>query len=92
MSIKIYTLDYCPYCRRAIAFLNDKNLQYEQIRLDDNEDENLEKLAQKYDIKGEVTVPQIILNGVRIGGYDDMIKKYQTESFRFAQDVRQDDK
>ncbi len=86
MSIKIYTLDYCPYCKRAIAFLNEKKLSYEQIRLDDNEDENLKKLADEYDIKGEVTVPQIILNGVRIGGYDDMIKKYQTESARFAQD------
>ena len=86
MTIKIYTLDYCPYCKRALAFLNEKNLSYEQIRLDDNEEETLEKLAQEYGIKGDVTVPQIILNGVRIGGYDDMIKKYQTESFRFKQD------
>ena len=30
-------------------------------------------IGEFYDIKGDVTVPQIIVDGVRIGGYDDLM-------------------
>ena len=75
MNVKIYTLDYCPYCRNALKFLADSNIQYEQIRIDDNEDYWLNYLKNEYSINGEVTVPQIIIEGKRIGGYTDMMKK-----------------
>ncbi len=83
MDVKIYTVDYCPYCRAALEFLNDHYVKYEQIRIDDNEEAMLEKLGEMYDIKGEVTVPQIIIDGKRIGGYSDLKELYETGKLQF---------
>ena len=39
MNVEIYTLDYCPFCKRALAFLNDHNVDFTQIKIDGNENE-----------------------------------------------------
>ena len=36
-DVKIYTLDYCPYCKAAINFLKDNEVKYRQVRIDNNE-------------------------------------------------------
>lgn len=77
MKNKIYTVDYCPYCKAALKFLNEHNVDFEQIKIDDNENFMRQKLGEKYNIDGDVTVPQIVLNDKHIGGYTDMIKKYE---------------
>ncbi len=78
MKTKIYTLDYCPYCRRAINFFQENEIDFEQIRIDENEEEYFKKLKDDFQIKGEVTVPQIITDGKRIGGYSDLVEKLQS--------------
>ena len=77
MKTKIYTLDYCPYCKRAINFFQENDIDFEQIKIDEHEDFYLKKLKNDFKIRGEVTVPQIISNGVRIGGYSDLVEKLQ---------------
>ncbi|MBR2386229.1 glutaredoxin [bacterium] len=77
MKTKIYTLDYCPYCRMAINFFQENEIDFEQIKIDENEEEYLKQLKNDFQIKGEVTVPQIISNGKRIGGYSDLVQKLQ---------------
>ena len=44
---------------------------------------NLENFKKKFDIKGEVTVPQIIINGKRIGGYSDLMALYEGGKLNF---------
>ena len=39
------------------------------------------KLKEDYHIKGEVTLPQIIIDGRRIGGYDDMMELHAMGDF-----------
>ena len=41
------------------------------------------KLGEMYDIKGDVTVPQIIIDGKRIGGYTDLIAAYDNGNTKF---------
>ncbi len=82
-KIKIYTVDYCPYCKRAVEFFKNNNLEFEQIKIDDNEDEMRKKLGEKYSIKDDVTVPQIEINGVHIGGYSDMINLIEHNKLKF---------
>ena len=80
MKIEIYTLDYCPYCKKAIAFLNEKNLEFTQIRIDDDEDSWFQKLAKMLNKKAtDVTVPQIFIDGNQIGGYSDMMELYSQD-------------
>ena len=62
-DIVIYTVDYCPYCKKAELLLNEKGIEYKKIDITSNEEEERNKLGQYYDIKGKVTVPQIIIGG-----------------------------
>ena len=73
-NIVIYSVDYCPYCKKAEMLLNEKGLSYRKIDISENEEEYRNKLGEYYGIKGRVTVPQIIIGDKRIGGYDDLNK------------------
>lgn len=67
-EVLIYTKAVCPYCDRAKMLLNRKNVVYQEIRVDLDDakrDEMMEKSKRR-------TVPQIFINGVSIGGYDDL--------------------
>jgi len=49
MKIKIYTLSWCPHCNALKEYLNKKNLEYENIDVEENEDkanEIIEKTGQ----------------------------------------------
>ena len=83
MNAEIYTVDYCPYCKKALAFFDEHNIQYTRHRIDDNEAQMRKKLGEMYDIKGDVTVPQIIIDGKRIGGYTDLIAAYDNRDIKF---------
>ena len=69
LNIEVYSKDWCPYCKKAKAFLKSKGLQFEEI--DINEDNNFEVMQER---TGNKTVPQIIINGQSLGGYDDIIE------------------
>ena len=73
-DVVIYTVDYCPYCKKAEMLLNSKNINYKKIDITKDEDEHRKKLGEYYDIEGKVTVPQIIIGGKRIGGFDVLEK------------------
>ena len=83
MNAEIYTVDYCPYCKKALAFFDEHNIQYTRHRIDDNETQMRKKLGEMYNIKGDVTVPQIIIDGKRIGGYTDLIAAYGNGDIKF---------
>ena len=70
----IYTVDYCPYCKKAEMLLKEKNIKYKKIDITDNEKEERARLGRKYGIEGKVTVPQIFIGEKRIGGYDVLEK------------------
>ena len=71
-DITIYTVDYCPYCKKAEMLLQEKGLKYKKIDISENEEEYRKKLGDYYNIEGYVTVPQIIIDNKRIGGCDDL--------------------
>ena len=69
MEVKIYSTNWCPYCANAKRFLNEKNIEYEEINIEKEgmNREDLEKLT------GGRTVPQIVIDGNPIGNYDDLL-------------------
>ena len=66
--IELYTTNYCPYCFRAKALLERKGVPFEEIDVTDAPDKRL-WLRER---TGRRTVPQIIVNGKPLGGYDDI--------------------
>ncbi|HEY8271295.1 MAG TPA: glutaredoxin [Pseudobdellovibrionaceae bacterium] len=67
-KVVIYTKDPCPYCVRAIRFFEEYGIQYEEVDLTDKPEE-IDRIKSE---TGWRTVPIIMVNGVLIGGYNDM--------------------
>ena len=66
---KVYGTKICLYCDKAENLLKTKDLPFEKIYID--EDDN----AKDYIVEqGFKTVPQIWLDDNWIGGYDDLVK------------------
>ena len=67
-SVTIYTSAYCTYCRRAKKLLETKQVDYEEVRLD----EDAEKRKEMVEKLNWRTVPMIFVNEQFIGGYDQL--------------------
>jgi len=67
-DVIMYSTLFCPYCMRARRLLKNKNIEFEEIRVGSSA-VLWQELREK---SGGSTVPQIIINGQAIGGYDDM--------------------
>jgi glutaredoxin 3 len=67
-EVVIYSTDYCPYCTRAKALLQQKNSPFTDIRIDLHPESREEMITKS----GRRTVPQIFINGQHIGGCDDL--------------------
>ena len=74
MKIHLVTKNNCPYCDKAKLLLTElkKEFSYEIL---DNEEERL----AFYSMCGEgvTSVPQIFLDGIRIGGYSDLLRNIE---------------
>ena len=82
-NVEIYTLDYCPYCQKAKFFLSDLGVKFKEISCDDNEEKMRLELTKKYNLNSLATFPQIIIDGKNIGGYSDLIEKYNSKEIVF---------
>ena len=69
MEVKIYSTNWCPYCANTKRFLNEKNIEFEEINIE-KEGMNREDLKK---LTGGRTVPQIVIDGNPIGNYDDLL-------------------
>ena len=66
--IRLYSTRWCGYCVRAKALLDGKELEYEEVLLDDDPDFR----RKLHDLTGGWTVPQIVIDGEPIGGYTEL--------------------
>jgi glutaredoxin 3 len=67
--VEIYTTGYCPYCSAAKALLKRKGVNYSEINVG-RDWERREEMIQR--ANGHVTVPQIFIGAVHIGGSDEL--------------------
>lgn len=82
-KVEIYTLSYCPYCQKAKMFLKSKGVDYIEYNSDDDEEKIREELTKRFNLPSLATFPQIIIDGVNIGGYSDMMAKYDNGEIVF---------
>lgn len=68
-EVKIYSKTHCPFCVKAKEWFTDNNVVFEEILLDKPTKELKESFFR--DAPGARTVPQIVINGELIGGYED---------------------
>ena len=67
-KVEFYSADWCPFCMRAKALLDSRGIEYEEI--------NVDRIPgfreQLVEMTGRMTIPQIIIDGEPVGGYDDI--------------------
>lgn len=67
-KVEIYTTERCPYCVQAKQLLNQKQVTYQEIRIDLHPEKADEMIARS----NRKTVPQIFINDHHVGGCDDL--------------------
>ena len=67
MIVEIYGMEGCSFCDKAVELAEVYSLPYFYKQLD--KDYQIEEYMLKF--KGASTFPQIMINGIPIGGYSD---------------------
>ena len=68
-NVTIYSTAVCPYCVAAKNFLKSRGASYSEVRIDIDPVARAEMMAKTK----RTSVPQIFINDVHVGGYDDMV-------------------
>ncbi len=68
-DVVMYSTRYCPFCMRARALLQEKNVRYREIAVDGNPELRREMAVRA----GHNTVPQIWIGEQHIGGCDELM-------------------
>jgi len=68
-DILIYSTAVCPYCVAAKNFLKARGLDYREQRIDMDRQAREDMMAKAK----RTSVPQIFVNGIHVGGFDDMV-------------------
>ena len=71
MKVVVWSTPYCVWCTRAKALLDSIGVPFEEKMVADNREEFLEVT------NGAKTVPQIIIDGELIGGFEDLQNRLQ---------------
>jgi len=87
MEIRVVTKSDCPFCEMTKKWFDDNGFDY-RAELMDNEEERLafyqsingikEVVGAPTEVRRVNSVPQIFVDGDRIGGYDDLMKYAET--------------
>ncbi len=67
--VEIYTTRWCPYCYLAKALLKRKGIEFIEIDLSSEHERRSEMIERA---NGRMTVPQIFIGPVHLGGNDDL--------------------
>tara|TARA_B100000575_G_scaffold63904_1_gene48913 strand:- start:6044 stop:6298 length:255 start_codon:yes stop_codon:yes gene_type:complete len=70
MKVIIYSTAMCPFCDRAKMLLQKRNIEYTELKVDQDVKLFEEMLALS---NGRRSVPQIFIDDRHIGGYDDLV-------------------
>ena len=67
--VKVYTSDYCGYCRMAKRLLDAKAVPYEEINVSHDDEARMWLVGAS---GGRRTVPVIFVGDTCVGGYDEL--------------------
>ncbi|HEY9731975.1 MAG TPA: glutaredoxin 3 [Drouetiella sp.] len=68
-KVTVYSGPNCPYCMKAKALLQKKNVMFEEFNVKEDQARLSEMLERS---GGARTIPQIFIGSVHVGGCDDL--------------------
>lgn len=75
IPVEVYTKDYCPYCTKAMALLDQLGIPYTEIDMS-KQPEKMDELRAR--APHARTVPQIFIGNQSIGGCDDLYALFES--------------
>ena len=67
--VEIYTSPFCGYCHAAKGLLKSKSVGFQEVDISGKPHLRSQMMARA---NGNHTVPQILIGGIHIGGYDEL--------------------
>jgi glutaredoxin-like protein len=67
LNVTVFSREGCPYCVRAKGMLRDAGIEFEELVLNRDFSESTIRA-----VSGKATVPQVFINGERIGGSEEL--------------------
>lgn len=69
-NVEMYLTTHCPYCVRARRLLDNKGVSYAVVDVGTDRSlwRELRQRSQRH------TVPQVFIDGVAVGGFDDLVQ------------------
>lgn len=82
MSVIVYTKDQCPYCVKAKTLLTIKQMSFTEVKLgvDMQRDDFVAMFPE------QKTVPLIVIDGVKIGGFDKLTEWFDNGGSQLLQE------
>lgn len=75
-NVTVYALSTCPWCKKAKAFFDEKNIPYESIDYDKATKEQQETIRNDCESRGEnIAFPFVII------GDDDVVVGYNPKKY-----------
>lgn len=68
---KVFRKASCPWGKKSLKILDERDIAYEDHIFSSEDEEQAFKSQQHVD-----STPQIFLYGERVGGYDDLVKRF----------------
>ena len=65
-SVKVYSTPTCPYCKMAMQFLTENNIQFEDVDVSANQSAAQEMISRS----GQMGVPVLDIDGQIVVGFD----------------------
>ncbi|MCF3943194.1 glutaredoxin family protein [Oceanobacillus alkalisoli] len=65
-NITVYTTTQCPYCKMVKDFLNEKDIAFKEVNVE-NDPAMMQKVVEQ---TGQMGVPQTEINGKWVLGFD----------------------
>jgi glutaredoxin 3 len=67
-AVTVYVSDWCPYCQRAKSLLQQKQLVFSEVNVEEDPKSREEMIARS----NRRTVPQIFIGNMHVGGFDEL--------------------
>lgn len=68
-KVQLYTMSYCPFCVRAKKLLTQRGVEFEEILVGEEDDQQWDLLFKRSGMK---TMPQIFHGDQVIGGFNEL--------------------
>jgi glutaredoxin 3 len=67
-AVTVYVSDWCPYCQRAKSLLQQKQVVFSEVNIEEDAKFREEMIARS----NRRTVPQIFIGDKHVGGCDEL--------------------